>query len=329
MASVEVDSTWGMASIIHSENQITSIDFHSEGKFLVSVTREGSLHLIDSLTGEEKKKLYTKTYGIGTVKYTHHEACILLSSDKKSNDIRYLCVHDNRYLRFFKGHNDKVTSLSMSPISDHFISASNDKTVLIWSLESSAPIARLQLPHEIQNPFVSYDSSGLVFGVMGKDTRYREHTLKLFDARNYDKGPFEEIAPTRDMLVEATNVDQSQRILESTWTDFTFSPDDKKVFVNTNSDVCLLLDGFNRAPPTVITNRKNETGLTLGACYSPDGKKVYVGNDDSEIQIYDTSNGQLLSMLTGHVTPVRSIKCNPKYEVVASGCFTSVLWLKR
>lgn len=38
--------------------------------------------------------------------------------------IRYLSHHDNRYLRFFKGHKQVVTSLSMSPKSDHFVSTS-------------------------------------------------------------------------------------------------------------------------------------------------------------------------------------------------------------
>ena len=327
-STVEVDSIWGMAAIINSDSQISSIDFHADGQYCVSTTKEGSVQLIDSLSGEEKKKLYTKTHGIGSVKYTHHEACVLLSSERKTHDIRYLCMHDNRYLRFFKGHSDKVTSLSMSPISDYFISSSNDKTVLVWNLEYPSPIARLQLPAEIQNPFVAYDASGLVFGVMGKDSRLRENTLKLFDARNYDKGPFDEIAPRKEMLAEVLSPNQAR--LDATWTDFNFSPDGNKVLVNTNADFCFLLDGFSREEkPILISNRKNETGLTLGACYSPDGTKVYVGNEDSEIQIYDASNGQLLSYLTGHVTPVRSVKCNPKYEVIASGCLNNVLWLKR
>ena len=29
--------------------------------------------------------------------------------------------------------------------------------------------------------------------------------------------------------------------------------------------------------PTVLANRKNESGLILGACYSQDGSAVYTG----------------------------------------------------
>ena len=36
--------------------------------------------------------------------------------------------------------------------------------------------------------------------------------------------------------------------------------------------------GFERSVvPTVLSNRKNESGLILGACYSQDGSAVYTG----------------------------------------------------
>lgn len=239
-------------------------------------------------------------------------------------------MHDNRYLRLFKGHSDKVTSLSMSPIMDSFITASNDKKVFLWSLDSPSPVARLQLPMEIQHPYVAYDSSGLVFGVMGKDTLRKEQTLKLFDSRNYDKGPFQEIAPARDTISSVASQAQTQRLLESTWTDFQFSPDGSKILVNTNSEFCMIIDGFERTEaPTLLSNRKNESGLILGACYSTDGSCVYTGNDDNEIQVYSTTSGLVTSYLCGHVTPVKTLQCNPKYEVLASGCLNTVLWLRK
>ena len=166
-------------------------------------------------------------------------------------------------------------------------------------------MARLQLPSEIQHPYVAYDSSGLVFGVMGKDTMRKEQSLKLFDSRNYDKGPFQEIAPTRETISSSISPAQTQRLFESVWTDFKFSPDGSKVLISTNSEFCIIADGmclcflpsfpFFKMPldmflcgiryvgfersvvPTVLSNRKNESGLILGACYSQDGSAVYTG----------------------------------------------------
>jgi hypothetical protein len=48
------------------------------------------VHLIDALGGIERKEIYTKSHGGGIVKYTHHEAHVLMSSEKaRSNDVRY------------------------------------------------------------------------------------------------------------------------------------------------------------------------------------------------------------------------------------------------
>lgn len=45
------------------------------------------------------------------------------SFDPKSrNSIRYLSLHDNKYIKFFPAHTKSVTALSMSAKSDHFIS---------------------------------------------------------------------------------------------------------------------------------------------------------------------------------------------------------------
>ena len=50
--------------------------------------------------------------------------------------IRYLSLHDNQYLRYFSGHQKRVTSLDLCPVNDMFISASIDDSVRIWDLRS-------------------------------------------------------------------------------------------------------------------------------------------------------------------------------------------------
>ena len=52
------DAPWAMAYILQGENQVTNIDFHADGEFLISATKEGTILLVDSLTGQEKKKLF-------------------------------------------------------------------------------------------------------------------------------------------------------------------------------------------------------------------------------------------------------------------------------
>ncbi|KAG2285144.1 hypothetical protein Bca4012_034403 [Brassica carinata] len=47
-------------------------------------------------------------------------------------------MYDNRILRYFKGHKDRVVSLCMSPINDSFMSGSLDGSVRLWDLRVNA-----------------------------------------------------------------------------------------------------------------------------------------------------------------------------------------------
>ena len=49
-------------------------------------------------------------------------------------------MYDNSYLRYFKGHRDRVLSISMCPAADTFISSSLDATVRLWDLSINAHV---------------------------------------------------------------------------------------------------------------------------------------------------------------------------------------------
>lgn len=327
-----------MGRVIHGEGVVTNLDFHREGRWLVMSTNENSIHLIDALAGEEKKKLYAKANGIGKIKFTHHESCVLLSSEKRY-DIRYLCMYDNRYLRCFEGHTGKVTSLSMSPIDDRFLTASADKSVCLWSVSSptSSPIAKIKLPLKCEQPFVSFDESGIVFGVMCLDSITKRHSIKLFDARNYSSGPFQNVTPDSSLFESAlakVNPSLSSSAISQKfrdpWTSFDFSTDGNNLLVNTQSDALYVLDGFNsEVEPIVLNGRKNDAGLSLGACFSSNSKQVLTGNEDNQVLIYDTQSGELQGTLDGHVAPVGCVRYNPKFDEFATGCVNTVLWIPK
>lgn len=73
-----------MGAIVQCESTITGMDFHEDGQFLVAACRSGAVYLINSLSGVERKKLFTKSAGGGIIKYSHHESCILMTCEKVS-----------------------------------------------------------------------------------------------------------------------------------------------------------------------------------------------------------------------------------------------------
>jgi COMPASS component SWD2 len=246
-------------------------------------------------------------------------------------------MYDNKYLRYFRGHSEKVVSLSMSPTDDYFLSASMDRTVCLWNLNSSFPIAKLKLDTHAILPYAAFDTGGLVFGVMCQSGATGTHYLKLYDARNYDQGPFANIAPSPDLICRAMEKQHQDpnfisRNMNLLWTHFEFSADGKKVLVNTNSDLVLVCDSFQaETEPVAICSRNStmgsETMTPVAAAFSPDSRFVLTGTGDNDVQVCDVNNGEIKKTLKGHQSPVKVLACNPVYDMFASACVSTALWV--
>jgi len=167
-----------------NEGRINSLDFHRKEDLLVTAGEDDSIHVYNTNTGLSQKTLYSKKHGIHCVTFTHHPNSIVYASNKgHDHSLRYLSLYDNRYLRYFSGHVDRVTSLCLSSKTDQFMSSSLDKSVRMWDLRSNLCQGVLQVPNAV--PTAAYDHQGLVLAV-GANCG----VMKLYDTRNYDKGPF-------------------------------------------------------------------------------------------------------------------------------------------
>ena len=70
---------------------------------------------------------------------------------------RYWSLHENRYLRYLKGHRARVVGLEVSPSQDLVLSASVDATVRLWDVRSDTCSGLLNLQHKTTRPAVSFD----------------------------------------------------------------------------------------------------------------------------------------------------------------------------
>ncbi len=78
--------------------------------------------------------LVQQKYGVDQIRFTHSKNAAIHASTKRDDAIRYLSLHDNKFIRYFTGHTKRVISLEMSPADDSFISGGLDNSVNILFL---------------------------------------------------------------------------------------------------------------------------------------------------------------------------------------------------
>ncbi|KAI7613438.1 hypothetical protein KC319_g20094, partial [Hortaea werneckii] len=96
----------------------TSLDFDDSGEFLLASRTDDTIQLFNTKAGAHAKELKSQKYGSALARFTHHSTSILYASTKVDDGIRYLSMHDNSFIRYFRGHEGRVTSLSLSPSGD-------------------------------------------------------------------------------------------------------------------------------------------------------------------------------------------------------------------
>ncbi|GBM94472.1 WD repeat-containing protein 82, partial [Araneus ventricosus] len=161
-------------------DRINSIDFSQNGETLISSSDDESIVIYDCERGTHKRTLQSKKYGVDLIRYTHAPNTAIHSSTKVDDNVRYLSLHDNKYIRYYQGHTKKVVSLCMSPVDDTFMSSSLDKTIRIWDLRSPNCQGVMHLPGN--RSVVNYDPEGLIFAV-----GLNSELVKLYDLKSFDK----------------------------------------------------------------------------------------------------------------------------------------------
>lgn len=290
--------------------RINSVDFSVQGDTLISSSDDESIVIYDCQSGTPKRSLNSKKYGVDLIHYTHASNTAIHSSTKVDDTIRYLSLHDNKYIRYYQGHEKKVVTLCMSPIDDKFLSGSLDQTIRLWDLRHPVCLGLMQLPGR---PVANFDPEGLIFAA-----GISSDTIKLYDLRSFEKGPFSNFKIQRDK-------DREQNI---EWTGLKFSPDGKTILISTNGSMIKLIDAFQGTVLHTFTGHTNMKNIPLEASFSPDSQYVLSGSSDGKIHIWNAEKGNKVALLNSdHSDTVQCIQFNPKYMMFATTCQQMIFWL--
>lgn len=345
-----------------SKPSVLSIDFDDPGELCITSESDETLMIYNVKEGRHDKKLLSQKYGVKLAKFTHHSSSILYASTKEngkcydwaasitqairtsrltwwSDAIRYLSTHNTSFIRYFEGHTASVTSISLHPGADNFISCGRDDSVHLWALNARNWVGKLHLT----TPFLSaWDPSGNVFGIASPWS----FTILLYDYKNYTKGPISEFD-----LVEKMPTPRAAEHIATGWTSLAFSNDGKHILLGTRGSAHYLFDAFTgelkamlrkpdggggarrAAAGEVQTDASGRLESSGDCCFSPDGRYVLSGSKKDVVvwDVLSTAQGEDKVLEPAYVLEEKReaavLAFNPRFNMFASADQELMFWL--
>jgi COMPASS component SWD2 len=227
------------------------------------------------------------------------------------DDIRYLSVHDNKYLRYFRGHKSKVTQLALSPLNDTFLSVAPSESLCLWDLRTAHLQGRLNLSPSLDDPqaLAAFDPQGLIFAV-ASGSKY----LRLYDARNWDRGAF------TTFEIASSDSDSASPIKQGHWNNLQFSPDGKEILIGTGllTTIGIVLDSFDGNVKGTIESPDSVHFNDLA--YTSDSKFVLGARSDGQLNVWIPSNPKTIVETIEGISkePIYGLAFNPKFAMLAA-----------
>ncbi|KAK7530881.1 WD repeat-containing protein-like protein [Phyllosticta citribraziliensis] len=275
------------------KTSVTSLDFDDSGELAVVARDDDTLQIYNCKEGKHAKELRSQKYGVHLARFTHHAQSIIYASTKVDDGIRYLSSHDNSFIRYFKGHTDTVTCLSLNPSNDTFVSCSTDNTVRLWALNSphAQGLLKLHAPH-----LAAYDPSASVLAIASPPTQ----SILLYDLRNFDKAPFATF-DLHDIEQQYTPGAGGHN-----WSKLEFTNDGKHLVLGTTGVGHFVLDAFEGTLSYFLARDSGPSGRRAAGeyssaetvagqgdlCVSPDGQYVIGGCGSDELLVWDIHSRQ-------------------------------------
>ncbi|BDA44001.1 WD repeat-containing protein 82 [Coccomyxa sp. Obi] len=287
--------------------RINSLDFHKSEDLLVTAGEDDSIRTYNTQSGTSSKVLFSKKYGVAHICFTHDPQSVIYASTKGTeHKIRYQTMHDNKYIRYFSGHSERVTGLCLSPKTDMFLSAAMDRQVRIWDLRANKSEGVLDAPSQC---CVAFDQQGLVMCV-GSD----RGVMRLYDPRQYEHGPF----TTFTVASESQSLEPISSIAFSA---------DGKLMVAVLAGRIHLVDAFNGTLLHTFLNGPPNFVPAMEATFSPDSQYLLSGCEDRSIAVWSVASKLEVARWGGHSGLPTALKWAPRRMLVASADTNLAMWI--
>lgn len=284
--------------LIEHTDEVWCVSFSHDGKYLATGSRDSSVIVWRVSDWSIQARLEGHERGVMWAEWSPDDKKILTCGQD-----HFTLLFDpmtGTKLQTMSGHLDIVSSCSWLPSSQHFFTASPDKTTKLWSItgdlikswEQDRILAMAVTPNGAISVSITYDHNINFCNLM---TDFRVTRLNM--------GPMNSLKISSDSRYALVHLDTDELHL---W-------DLRSLTV---------VRKYFQSPETIVKNYMNEPEkFVLWPCFGgPDENIVACGSVDGNISLWNRETTELLDTIRGHQGAVSCIQFNPKQTDMMASC---------